>query len=794
MINKSTGITLEDFRVSVIITSFNHKKYLIEALESVINQTLKPYEIIVADDSSTDGSVELIQDYINSYDGWIKGVFQEKNVGIPKNRNAALHQVKGNYVAILDGDDRFFPQKLQRELEALQKYPAASCVYSNLLFIDSNGQSLYIRDQEEQPSGDIFAYVAQGTFGLLRSMVIDYNLLQEVGFLDERFPKYDGFDLTVHLAKRSQFAYVQEPLVEKREYPSSDSKSLKAKEHLHDLEGIYKKMLPYLENLPVIQKKSITEQWVHRLSQLQISDSLEQDNTLESSIKIPLIYSFARSGATLINRCLGCIPGNIVLSEINPHASFIPIEVQARDWFNLLSPVDFPKFSNKTYAAKIRLLAEVVQQHGNHLIIRDWTTLNFLDRASNDVYTPTKILEQQLYLSRHNFDCRPIVLTRRAADVYESITRTFQHLRNLSIKEFGSCYLAYAKAVAKYPVFHYESFCREPEKELRRICDVLGVKYSDTFVTEFSKFTKCTGDNTLLQPSRGNYLERITVLESRQESESYIIASLDKNCLEADQLLGYETMEIEIEKQVDALWEIVDFRDQALKQTTDLKQQTQEELVRTQAQLQQTQAQLQQTQAQLQQTHAELTFSQTKIQQLDQQLKQANVEFQGVLEQSQGKIQQLDQQLKQANVEFQGVLEQSQGKIQQLDQQLKQANVEFQGVLEQSQGKIQQLDQQLKQANVEFQGVLEQSQGKIQQLDQQLKQANVEFQEALEQSQTQNQQTQVQLQQTQGQLQQTQAELEHSRKIIQTMESSKFWQAGMVWSRLKKAIMLSNDK
>ncbi|MEP0812124.1 glycosyltransferase family 2 protein [Trichocoleus sp. ST-U2] len=234
---------------------------MIEAIESVIHQTIKPHEIIIADDYSTDGSVELILDYMNHYPKWIKGVFQQKNLGIPKNRNAALRQVTGNYVAILDGDDRFFPHKLERELAALQKNPAAKCVYSNLLFIDAQGKPINLRDREEQPSGDIFHYVAKGTFGILRSMVIDYSLLQKVGFMDERFPKYDGFDLTVRLAKQAQFAYVSEALVEKREYPTSDSKRLAAEEHLHDLEGIYEKILPLLEDIPIAEKRNIQEIW-----------------------------------------------------------------------------------------------------------------------------------------------------------------------------------------------------------------------------------------------------------------------------------------------------------------------------------------------------------------------------------------------------------------------------------------------------------------------------------------------------------------------------------------------------
>ena len=456
-----------------------------------------------------------------------------------------------------------------------------------------------------------------------------------------------------------------------------------------------------------------------------------------TQLKIPIIYAFARSGGTLINRCLGCIPGNIVLSEVNPHAALIPIEIQARDWFNLLSDSEFIEFSQKTYAEKIGSLTEVLGQQDRHLIIRDWTTINFLDKASNDIYATTNVLEQELYLSHHNLARCPIVLTRRSADVYESITRTFKHLQNLSVREFGVCYLAYAQAVSAYPVFHYESFCREPEKELKRMCEVLDINYCDTFMTEFSKFTYCTGDNTLSQLSRGAGLEKITVLKSNQDSESYIVASLDTNCLEADKLLGYETMEREGEKQVEALWKIVDCRDQALRRANDLKQQTQVELERSLAQQQQTQA--------------ELERSQTQLQQLDEQL-------------------------------------------QQLDRQLQQNQVEFQAELERSQVQLQQLDRQLQQNQVEFQAELERSQVQLQQLDRQLQQSQVEFQAELERSLAQRQEIQAQRQETQAQLQQTQAELEDSRMIIQGMESSKFWKVRNVWLRLQQIIKLSSDK
>ena len=81
-------------------------------------QTLPAYEIIVADDASTDGSQDTIRDYMRRYPDLVRGIFQPENVGIPKNRNTALRTVTGNYVGILDGDDTFVPHKLERQVEA----------------------------------------------------------------------------------------------------------------------------------------------------------------------------------------------------------------------------------------------------------------------------------------------------------------------------------------------------------------------------------------------------------------------------------------------------------------------------------------------------------------------------------------------------------------------------------------------------------------------------------------------------------------------------------------------------
>ena len=276
-------MTPDDFRVSVIITSYNQKHYLIEAVESVIGQTLRPHEIIVADDHSTDGeSVEIIGDYAARYPGWIKGVFQPQNIGIPKNRNAALRQVTGNYITILDGDDRFLPDKLQRERAALNSLPPAGCAYSNVRYIDSEGRPKACRDQHELPSGDVFTFIAQGRFGLLRSMVIDYTLLQRSGFFREDLPSYDGFELTVRAARDSRFAYIGDPLVENRVHDVSYQTKMKARDHVHDLQIIYHTMRPWLAGLPAAEKEQIILAWQGLLLRFRLRDALEQKSRMKA--------------------------------------------------------------------------------------------------------------------------------------------------------------------------------------------------------------------------------------------------------------------------------------------------------------------------------------------------------------------------------------------------------------------------------------------------------------------------------------------------------------------------------
>ena len=267
-------------RVSLIITSYNQQGYLREAIDSAIEQTVPAFEIIVADDHSTkDGSIETIRQYAAQYPGLVHGLFQERNVGIPKNRNSALRMVRGDYVAILDGDDRLLPSFVERHGAALAANPQAHVSYSNRYDINQFGERRR-HDRGPQPSGDVLAYIARGRKGILRSMVAKYDLVKAAGFLDENHYHYDGFILTLRLAKLTPFVYLPDPLMEKREHAGGTSKGISFSEKERCFQDVLAEVMRIAVDLPEKDKRAISKEWFAKISELYFKAKMEEGDWL----------------------------------------------------------------------------------------------------------------------------------------------------------------------------------------------------------------------------------------------------------------------------------------------------------------------------------------------------------------------------------------------------------------------------------------------------------------------------------------------------------------------------------
>lgn len=135
----------EEIMVSICCITFNHEKFIAEALEGFLMQeTDFKYEIIIGDDCSTDGTKSIIDDYCEKYPGRIQLISHEENIGAIKNMLQTLNDAKGKYIALCDGDDYWTnPQKLQMQVDFMQNHPDSSicCHYSRV--IDENGDLVY---------------------------------------------------------------------------------------------------------------------------------------------------------------------------------------------------------------------------------------------------------------------------------------------------------------------------------------------------------------------------------------------------------------------------------------------------------------------------------------------------------------------------------------------------------------------------------------------------------------------------------------------------------------------------
>jgi hypothetical protein len=257
--------------------------------------------------------------------------------------------------------------------------------------------------------------------------------------------------------------------------------------------------------------------------------------------KISVIYSFARSGGTLVNQLLGVHPTCLVLSEINPAASYKSVTNQAIEWLNLLKAEEESEFSCKDYPDQIRELYKRAMKDKKNLIIRDWVTVNFLPGCAGDLISPSGQLEQEIYLKHAGFETVPLVFTRRSLPIYQSIRENFQHLKNLKPSVFAKSYLHFAQSVSNFTIVHLEDLRAYPGGTLLKILELfdLDAVNLNRILKTFHNYDKCTGNNSLTIPTKSSMARTILSPDtdcSHDNVEDYIHQALHK----ADSLLGYE--------------------------------------------------------------------------------------------------------------------------------------------------------------------------------------------------------------------------------------------------------------
>ena len=187
-------------KISVVIPTYNHSRWLPESIESALNQTLKPHEIIVVDDGSKDNTREVVARYPVTY------VFQE-NAGLSAARNRGIEEATGDWIALLDADDYWLPQKLELQAAAIRDEGFCYCATTQF---DATGRTA---SPEYHGSEEIYAILRRRNTIDPSAVMIRRDVIRQIGGFNRSMPAGEDWEAWLRLSLVCKFVGIPQRLL-----------------------------------------------------------------------------------------------------------------------------------------------------------------------------------------------------------------------------------------------------------------------------------------------------------------------------------------------------------------------------------------------------------------------------------------------------------------------------------------------------------------------------------------------------------------------------------------------------
>lgn len=227
----------EQYVISVLMVNYNKAEQLRESIESVLNQTYRKIQFLIVDDGSTDGSPEIIREYAGK-DSRVEAYLRQENRKISQVTNFGLGKVKGDYLARIDSDDLWAPDKLERQLAFMLERPDCRICFTGADLIDEKGDSL---NQEE---ADFFGllnlpemsreenlrfFFCRGNYLVHASVMMTAEFMRELGEHNPAYLQIHDFDCWVRAVKKTHLYKMPDRLTSLRRFRKEQGKNTSAR-------------------------------------------------------------------------------------------------------------------------------------------------------------------------------------------------------------------------------------------------------------------------------------------------------------------------------------------------------------------------------------------------------------------------------------------------------------------------------------------------------------------------------------------------------------------------------------
>ncbi|EMM73913.1 glycosyltransferase [Leptospira weilii] len=197
--------------ISVVIPTFNREDKIIKAISSVLTQTFRPKEIIIVDDGSTDSTIFKIGETFPNSFGGIR-ILSLEHKGVSHARNRGVEKASGDWIAFLDSDDEWLPEKLERQWKYCEKHPETKILQSQEIWI-RNGRRVNPPVHLSKKNGWIFEQSLEFCSVTPSSVLLKKDLYEKQGGMDERLPACEDYDLWLRITSKTPVALLNEFLL-----------------------------------------------------------------------------------------------------------------------------------------------------------------------------------------------------------------------------------------------------------------------------------------------------------------------------------------------------------------------------------------------------------------------------------------------------------------------------------------------------------------------------------------------------------------------------------------------------